>query len=120
MAVGALLSIVRCSCRVRELFLIVVEPWCSFLIVIHACHHPLDPTCNQVLAVVGMGGGLALSCWGGVSVTWHAYGGCWMLTWWVSPFWGLSVSLCALLAHVDSLTSRLNGEEGVLVAVGVH
>jgi hypothetical protein len=48
-----------------------------------------------------------------ISVTWRAYGGCWVLTWQVSPFWGLPVSPCTLLASVDSLTSRLNGEEGV-------
>jgi hypothetical protein len=55
-----------------------------------------------------------------VSVTWRTHRGCWVLTGRVSPFWGLSASLSALLARVDSLTSRLNREEGVLMAVGVH
>jgi hypothetical protein len=74
-------------------------------------------------AVVGMGGGSALSCWGlveHVSVTWCAYGAAGVLTGRVSPLWDLSVSLCALLACVNSLTSRLNREEGVLVALGVR
>ena len=50
----------------------------------------------------------------GLAVTWRAYGGCWVLTGRVSPFWGLPASLCVLLARVNSLTSRLNGEEGGL------
>ncbi|KAF8226826.1 hypothetical protein L208DRAFT_1406406 [Tricholoma matsutake] len=33
--------------------------------------------------------------------------------WVVSPFWGLLASLCTHLAHVDSLTSHLKGEEGI-------
>jgi hypothetical protein len=70
------------------------------------------PTCKQVLAAVGTGGGLAFSVSGGLSasVTWRTYGVCWVLTERVSPSWGLPGSLCALLACVDSLTSHLNGE----------
>jgi hypothetical protein len=38
---------------------------------------------------------------------------------WVSPSRGLPASLYTLLAHVDSLSSHLNGEEGVaLFCVG--
>jgi hypothetical protein len=55
-----------------------------------------------------------------VSVMWHAHGGYWMLTGQVSPFWGLSASLSALLAHVGSLTSCLNRKERVLAAMGMH
>jgi hypothetical protein len=115
----------RGPCGDLELFLIVVGPLCLFLIVIGACHHPLTLPNLQAgacsggngwwVSIVTLGGGIER-----VSVTWRAYGGCWVLTGQVSPFWGLSVSLCTLLAHVDSLTSCLNGEEGVLVAVGVR
>jgi hypothetical protein len=129
MVVGAPSSIIRCSHRGGR-----VGTWshssllwgpcaCSSLSSVPAIIHLPYPTCKQVLAVVGMGGGSVPSCWGGVecvSVTWHAYRGCWVLTGRVSPFWGLSASLCTLLAHVNSLTSCLNREEGVLVAVGVH
>ena len=52
--------------------------------------------------------------WCSVSVTWLVYGGCWVLTRWVSPFWGLPASLCTLLDHFHSLPSHLNGEEGGL------
>jgi hypothetical protein len=101
---------------------------CGALVLVPHCHRcPLSSTrptqpasrCLQWLEwVVGRRchvGGVER-----ISVTWRAYGGCWVLTGWVSPFWGLSASLCALLAHVDSLTSYLNGEEGVLVAMGVR
>ena len=83
--------------------------------------HSPYPTCKQVLAVVGTGGGLVFSVSGGLStsLTWHAYGVHWVLTKWVSPSWGLPASLCALLACVDSLTSHLNGEGGWGV-VGMH
>jgi hypothetical protein len=43
-------------------------------------------------------------------------GGCWVLT---SHFWHPLVSPYTLLASVDSLTSRLNREEGDWVAVGM-
>jgi len=62
------------------------------------------------------------SVWGVecISVTWCVYEDCCVLTGQVSPFCGLSVSLCTFLACLDSLTSCLNGEEGVWVSVGVH
>ncbi|KAF8239493.1 hypothetical protein L208DRAFT_1385943, partial [Tricholoma matsutake] len=44
---------------------------------------------------------------------WPEYRGWWVLTRQVSPFWGLLASLCTLLACVNSLTSHLNGEEGI-------
>jgi hypothetical protein len=47
------------------------------------------------------------------SVMWCTYGGCSVLTRWVSPFWGLPASLCALLTRVDSLTSHRMGRRGL-------
>jgi hypothetical protein len=119
------LQLWRGPCGDLELFLVVVGPLCLFLIVIGARCHPLAlPNLQAGACSGGNGWWVGTVTLGGgvehVSVTWHAYGGCWVLTRWVSPFWGLSVSLCALLAHVDSLTSHLNGEEEVLVAMGVH
>ena len=46
-------------------------------------------------------------------MTWRIDGACWVLTWGVSPFWGLLSSLSVLLAHINTLTSHLDGEEGV-------
>jgi hypothetical protein len=99
----------------------VVGSWGrSSLSSVSAVIHSPYPTCKQVLAAVGMGGGSALSrdsVWAGfgrVSVTWRAYGGCYVLTGQVAPFWGLPASLCALLACVNNLTSRLNGGGGGL------
>ena len=95
------------------------------LLVPTVIHSPYPP-CKQMLAAVGMGGGSALSWdpvsagFGHVSVTWRAYGGCYVLTRWVAPFWGLPASLCALLACVNNLASRLNGEEGDWLAACVH
>jgi hypothetical protein len=55
----------------------------SFIIVVHGWG------CGAILVAVGP--------WCSVSVTWLTYGGCWMLTGRVSPFWGLLASLCTLL-----------------------
>jgi hypothetical protein len=114
----------RGPCGVLEPFLVVVGPLCLFLIVVGARRHPLAlPNLQAGACSRGNGWWVGVVTLGGVervSVTWRAYGGCWVLTGQEFPFWGLSASLCALLAHVDSLTSRLNGEEGVLVAVGVR
>ena len=55
-----------------------------------------------------------------VSVMWRAYEDCCVLTGRVSPFCGLPASLCVFLACLDSLTSHVNGEEGVWVSMGVH
>jgi hypothetical protein len=49
-------------------------------------------------------------------VTWRVYGCVWVLTWQVPCFTGLPAPLCNLLAHLESLTSRLNGDEGVSAA----
>jgi hypothetical protein len=46
-------------------------------------------------------------------VTQRIYGASWGLTWWVSPSWGLPASLSALLTLNDTLTSRLDREEGI-------
>jgi hypothetical protein len=53
----------------------------------------------------------------GLGVDVAGYGGLGVRTWRVSPSRGLPVPLCALLARVESLTSRLNGEEGVCMAM---
>ena len=47
-------------------------------------------------------------------VVWEGqvYGAVWVLTWWVSPCWGVLVSPFILLTLIDTLTSRLDGEEG--------
>jgi hypothetical protein len=112
MVVGALSSIVRCSCggghvgsQSRSSLLWGPGARSSLSSVPAVIHLPY-PTCKQVLAVVGMGGGSALSRWGlveHVSVTWCAYRGCWVLTGRVSPFWDLLASLCTLLPRVNSL-----------------
>jgi hypothetical protein len=84
--------------------------------------HSPYPTCKQVLAAVGTGGGSGF-CLGGsgrISVMWRTYGIGWVLTERVSPSWGLPASLCTLLPCVESLTSRLNGEEGAWVVVGMR
>ena len=51
------------------------------------------------------------------AVMWQATGVWGVCTWWISPSRGLPASLCILLAHVNGLTSHLNGEEGVCVAM---
>jgi hypothetical protein len=98
--------------------------WCLFLVVISARRYSFTlPNLQAGACSGGHGWWSAFSIHGGfvcVSVTWHAYGGCWVLTGQVSPFWGLLASLCAVLACVDSLTSHLNGEEGDWVAVHVR
>jgi hypothetical protein len=85
-------SIVRCSlqlwrglCGDLELFLVVVGPLCLFLIVVGACHHPLTLPNLQAgacsggngwwVGIVTLGEGGGVEC---VSVTWHAYGGCYV------------------------------------------
>jgi hypothetical protein len=50
---------------------------------------------------------------GGVNVMWHIDVARWVLTWGASQVWGLPVSLCMLLARIDTLTSHLDGEEGM-------
>jgi hypothetical protein len=62
----------------------------SSLLSVPAIIHSPYPTCKQVLAAVGMGGGLAFSILGGLSasVTWRTDGVHWLLTKWVSPSWG--------------------------------
>jgi hypothetical protein len=98
----------------------------SLALLVPAVIHSPYPPCKQTLAAVGMGGGSALSWdpvsagFGCVSVTWRAYGGCYVLTRRVAPFWGLPASLCALLACVNNLTSRLNREEGDWLAACVR
>jgi hypothetical protein len=49
-------------------------------------------------------------------VTWWVYGASWVLTWWVSPFWGLPPSLFYFLFLIDTLTTRFDGE-GVTTGV---
>ena len=116
--------VVGSSWWVLGLPLVVVGPWCPFLVVISARRHSLTlPNLQAGACSGGHGWWSAFSVRGGfvrVSVTWRAYGGCWVLTGRVSPFWGLPASLCAFLARVDSLTSHLNGEEGDWVAVRVR
>ena len=73
------------------------------------------------VTVGGHGGAMVLVwvifiCFGGygwVNMTWHVEGAHWVLTWGVSLFWVLPASLSTLLAHIDTLTSHLDGEEGV-------
>ena len=111
--------------------IVIIRPWCT--------RHPPDEQLligivlvpvSALASLLGCHGGalvLIPPCcgilFGGVervSVMWHAYEDCCVLTGWVSPFWGLLASLCAFLARLDSLTSRVNGEEGVWVSVGVR
>jgi len=90
-----------CQCwHWRCRWVVVVGPW----VLVPPCHR----RCHGIL-------------FGGVehiSVMWRMYEDCCVLTGRVSPFWGLPASLCAFLAHLDSLTSCLNREEGVWVSVG--
>jgi hypothetical protein len=53
----------------------------------------------------------------GASVTWHARGVRWVLTRWVSCRAGLPVPPSRLLSLIDTLTSCLDGEEGVGMGV---
>jgi hypothetical protein len=48
---------------------------------------------------------------------WRVYGASWVLTWWVSPFWGLPPSLFYFLFLIDTLTTRFDGEKGVTAGV---
>jgi hypothetical protein len=75
MAVGALSSVICCShgggrVGTWSCSLLLRGPCaCSSLSSVPAVIHLPYPTCKQVLAVVGMGGGLALSRWGGLSAS---------------------------------------------------
>jgi hypothetical protein len=97
--------------------------WCLFLVVVSARRYSFTlPNLQAGACSSGHGWWSAFSVHGGfvrISVTWRVYGGCWVLTGQVSPFWGLPASLCVVLACVDSLTSHLNGEEGDWVAMCV-
>ena len=73
------------------------------------------------IAVGGCGGALVLvsivvTCFGGVgqvSMMQCIYRAHWVLTWWVSPSWGLLASFSGLLTLNDTLTSHLDGEEAI-------
>jgi hypothetical protein len=71
-------------------WVVVVGPWCSF------------PSSASVLGRFGQ-----------VSMTQHVYGARWGLIWWVSPSWGLLGLLSTCLTLNDTLTSCLDGEEGI-------
>jgi len=49
----------------------------------------------------------------GVIVTWHVYRGCWVLTGWVTPFWGLLASLSMLLRLIDTSHPAWTGRRGL-------
>jgi len=121
----------HCCLALVVVVVVVIRPWCT--------HHPPNEQLlvGIVLVLVSAlassfghhGGALVLvppCCgilFGGVehvSVMWCTYKDCCVLTGWVSPFWGLPASLCTFLACLDSLTSRLNREEGVWVSMVVH